>query len=80
MQVLYSNRAARAISRMDTTIKNRIRQGIRNIPQGDIVPFKGAPGTYRLRIGDWRVLFSYQDKDTILVEDIGPRGQIYKGV
>ena len=78
MKIEFSNRAAKAISRMDTTIKNRVRQGIQNIPQGDIKPFKSAPGSYRLRIGNWRIIFSYQGADTILIEDIGPRGQVYK--
>lgn len=32
---------------------------------------------YRLRIRSYRALF-HQDKDSIYVEDIGPRGEIYK--
>jgi mRNA interferase RelE/StbE len=80
MQSEFSNQAAKTISRMDTATKSRIRKGIHKIPAGDIRPFKGSPGTYRLRIGDWRILFSYIDNDKILVEKINLRGQIYKGV
>ena len=80
MQIEYSNQAIKTISRMDTTTKNRINKGILGIPDGDIKTFKGSPGSYRLRIGNWRIIFSYPDKDTILIEKIAPRGEIYKGV
>jgi mRNA interferase RelE/StbE len=36
----------------------------------------GSPRIMRLRIGDYRVLFS-EDAKSILVIDIGPRGSIY---
>jgi len=80
MQSVFSNRAAKAISRMDSISKNRIRQGIRNIPKGDIKKLQGHSELYRLRIGDWRIVFSYQDENTVLIENVGSRGQIYKGV
>ena len=78
MQIEFSKRAAKAISRMDFILKNRIREGIRNIPKGDIVPLKNSPGSFRLRDGSWRILFSYPNTYVILIEDIAPRGQVYK--
>jgi len=80
MEAEYSKQAAKAISRMDTVTKRRIRKGIDDIPDGDIRPLKGSEDTFRLRIGDWRVLFSYPDVDKVLVEKISPRGEVYKGV
>jgi len=80
MQIVYSRAAVKAINSMDKVTKQRIKAGIENIPQGDIKPLKGSPGTYRLRVGDWRILFSYTEDDTILIEKIGPRGGVYKGV
>ena len=74
----YSKQLAKTISRMDSINKKRIHQGIQNIPQGDIKPFKSSPGSYRLRVGNWRIIFSYPDNNTILIEEIGLRGQIYK--
>lgn len=38
---------------------------------------KGQHRYFRLRLGRYRALF-WIDKDTIYVEDIGPRGEIYK--
>jgi len=80
MNAEYSKQAAKVISRMDKTIKQRIRQGIAEIPKGDIKPLKGSDRSFRLRIGNWRIIFSYIDKSKILVEKIAPRGQVYKEV
>ena len=80
MQTVYSRAAVKGINGMDRATKQRIKAGIEKIPQGDIKPLKGSPGTYRLRVGDWRILFSYTEDDTILIEKIGPRGGVYKGV
>lgn len=50
-------------------------------PVGDLKPLEGRDGKYRLRVGGYRVIFSYgKDGEIIIVmiEDIGPRGDIYK--
>lgn len=78
---VYSKKAAKVINGLDKPTKQRIREGIEGIPNGDIKQIKGRSiTTYRLRVGDWRVLFSYSDNDTIIVEKIAPRGEVYKGV
>lgn len=42
----------------------------------NIKRLKGKPQRYRLRIGDYRVLFALE-ADEIQILDIGPRGSIY---
>lgn len=78
MRIEYAHAAVKVINSMDRPTKQRIKAGIEKLPQGDIKPYKGSPGTYRLRVGDWRILFSYPEDDTILIEKIGPRGGVYK--
>lgn len=80
MQISYSRASVKVINSMDKATKQRIRAAIEKIPDGDIKPLKGSTGTYRLRVGGWRILFSYPEHDTILIEKIGPRGGVYKGV
>ena len=80
MRIEYAHAAVKVINGMDRPTKQRIKAGIEKLPQGDIKPYKGSPGTYRLRVGDWRILFSYPERDTILIEKIGLRGGVYKGV
>ena len=80
MNITYSRASVKVINSMDKATKQRIKAGIEKIPKGDIKPLKGISGTYRLRVGDWRILFSYSEDGTILIEKIGPRGGVYKGV
>ena len=50
------------------------------IPNGDIVLYKGTENSSRLRKGDFRIIFSWIDDEQIFVEKIKPRGDVYKGV
>jgi len=76
----YSKQAVKYLNAIDAKTQQRIRNAISKIPASDIVPLRGAHGTYRLRIGTWRILFSYPCKEVVLIEQIDTRGQIYKGV
>lgn len=80
MDIEYSRQAVKAINGMDRPTKQRMKSAIENIPAGDIKPLKGSKGSYRLRVGDWRIIFSYPDQNIVLIEKIAPRGEIYKGV
>ncbi len=83
MDIQYSKRAIKAINSMDKPTKQRIRKAIEGLPKGDIKTLQGAENSYRLRGGDWRILFSYLETETgkgILIEKVAPRGEIYKGV
>jgi mRNA-degrading endonuclease RelE of RelBE toxin-antitoxin system len=46
------------------------------IPVGDIKKLKGFTVAYRLRVGDWRILFDMGADITIT--NILPRGEAYK--
>ena len=78
MMIQFSKQAAKYLNRLDAAAQKRIRSGIYALPRGDIKPLRGVEGSFRLRIGDWRILFSYQD-DIIFIEKISPRGDAYKG-
>lgn len=80
MDISYAKAAVKVINGMDRATKQRIKAAIEKIPAGDIKPLKGSSGSYRLRVGGWRILFSYPGDDIILIEKIGPRGDVYKGV
>lgn len=80
MEISYAKAAAKVINGMDRATKQRIKAAIEKIPAGDIKPLKGSSGSYRLRVGGWRILFSYPEHDIILIEKVGPRGDVYKGV
>jgi mRNA interferase RelE/StbE len=76
-QPIYSKQAEKAIDGMDAPTKARIKDGINRIPAGDIKKLKGYVSTFRLRIGDWRVLFEMTESG-VIVKAILPRGEAYK--
>ena len=80
MNITYYKQAVKTLERIDAPAKQRIRDAISAIPKGDIKRLRGHDELYRLRVGDWHIVFSYPDNETVLIEKISPRGDIYKGV
>jgi mRNA interferase RelE/StbE len=54
------------------------KQAITDIPKGDIKKLQGHERLYRLRVGDWRIVFSYLDNETVLIEK-NPRAEKFIG-
>jgi mRNA interferase RelE/StbE len=80
MDIELSKEATKVLNRMDKTTRIRLVSAIYKLPDGDIVSLKGRENTYRLRIGDWRVVYSFKSTDKILISKIASRGDVYKGV
>jgi mRNA interferase RelE/StbE len=72
--------AEKYLNRLNANDRDRIDDAIegleKNPPEGDIRPVKGSPGFFRLRIGNYRLLFRINEKG-ILITHIDPRGQVY---
>ena len=77
MNIVYCGQAKKAVERLDKPTKQRIRLGVNQLPDGDVKRLKGHTNLYRLRIGDWRILFT-MIANNITVEDVLPRGDAYK--
>jgi mRNA interferase RelE/StbE len=73
--------ADKYLNRLNANDRDRIDDAIEGLekepPKGDIRPVKGQPGFFRLRVGNYRLLFRINEKG-ILVTHIDPRGQVYK--
>jgi len=83
-RAVYSKQAVRTLARLPRNLAVRIRDKVLEVardPYADhpnVTKLQGRTG-YRLRVGDWRVLYEVQnDQLVVLVLDIGPRGQIYR--
>ena len=74
-----TKKAEKFIKKQDKGTQKRLIKAIIELPEGDIKKLKGMNEIYRLRVGDFRILFERNDNELIiLVIDIGNRGQIYK--
>lgn len=77
MNILFEKSAAKHISSLDRPTKQRIKKAIDALPSGDVKKLQGLQTDYRLRVGNFRILFSMRE-DTIVIKDVLPRGQAYK--
>ena len=81
MLVLLHHTVEKYLNRLNAVDRERIKEALRNLakepPEGDIRPYEGNPGTLRLRVGSYRVIFRFEQNDSILVSHIEPRGQAY---
>ena len=57
MPPMMSKQAAKRVQGMSVVDKTRVRKGILGIPNGDIRPLEGTKDSFRLRIGNWRIIF-----------------------
>ena len=74
--IKYSKQAIKFLEKQEWSVRQRIKTAIMALPAGDVRKLKGQSG-YRLRVGDFRVLFD-RDGTIIAVFRIDNRGQVYK--
>ena len=81
MEVQLSKKAEKYYLTQDRITRKRLKLGLLGLekepPDGNIVPIVGKENTYRLRVGNFRVLYE-KHSDKIRVTNIDSRGQIYK--
>ncbi len=78
-EIIYTKKARKGIKSLDIRVKDRVKDGIEKIPLGDIKKLQGYSNLYRLRIGDYRIIYQ-MEHDTIIIDAVLPRGEAYKGL
>ena len=86
MEIRYSKSAMKFLEKLDKPTKQQIEIAILGLtekpPKGDIKALVSyTDGRQRLRVGKYRVVFTYKMDGTIeviLIMDIDSRGSIYK--
>lgn len=82
-QISYSREAIKTLTKMPANtaklIKSKIEQYSVNPASlaNNVKALKGEQGINRLRVGDWRVVFS-DDGQIIAIIKIAPRGSVYE--
>lgn len=81
-QIAYSRDALRTLTRMPANTAKLIRSKIEQYAEepaslgNNVKALKGIEGHLRLRVGDWRVIFS-ETGEVIAIIKIAPRGGAY---
>lgn len=83
-KIEFSNKAVKSLKKITSVYQNLILTKIEELAKNpfensNVKALKGVEKTYRLRVGDYRVIFSIENGElVIIVIDIDHRGNIYK--
>jgi mRNA interferase RelE/StbE len=81
-EISYTADALKTLRRMPRNTADLIRRKVQEVAADpakarNVKKLKGRDG-YRLRVGDWRVVYDIEaGKLVLIVIEIGPRGDIY---
>ena len=79
-KIEFSKKAAKNYKKLPADYKSLVDLVLSKLNDGipvDIKPVTGEENTYRIRVGRYRILF-ITIEDTLLITQIGPRGDVYK--
>lgn len=78
-QIVIKKKAKKFIDRLPLNEKKRVVAAIERLPNGeDIKKLKGHSDLLRLRVGDYRIIYTVDHGELIvMVIDADNRGQIY---
>lgn len=78
-RLIIKKKAKKFIDKLPKNEKARIVAAIEQLPNGiDIKKMKGHDDLMRLRVGEYRIIYTVNDSELIiLVIDAGNRGEIY---
>ena len=81
--ITITKAALKSITRLDKQTQLRIQQAIdgleRNPRPFGVQKLRGEPNGYRLRVGDYRILYEIRDNELLVfVVKVGHRKEIYR--
>ena len=83
-EIVYSRQAIKVLRRLPRNLSQRIQSKIEDVasdPFGqhnNVTKLVNRPG-FRLRVGDWRIIYDVQDERMeVIVMRIAPRGEAYE--
>ena len=79
-RIEITKRALKFIQKQPKPVRELILKAIHALPSGDIKALRGHDSLYRLRIGNYRIIYTIDNNQLMIcVIDAGNRGQIYNG-
>ncbi len=84
-RVVLTKRAIKGLEKAPEHIRKRVFEAVEALQRTfapvklfDVKKLKGIADTFRIRIGDWRIIYEFHRKESmIVVLDIAPRGGVY---
>lgn len=84
-RVVLTKKTVKDLERAPRYIKNRVVEAIDALQESfapvkryDVKRLRGMEGIFRIRIGDWRIIYEVRRKEAlIVVHRVAPRGKAY---
>lgn len=84
-RVILTKRASKGLEKAPEHIRKKniealdaLQQSFAPVKLFDVKKLKGLEGVFRIRIGDWRIIYEVHPKEgMIVVLEIGPRSRVY---
>jgi mRNA-degrading endonuclease RelE of RelBE toxin-antitoxin system len=77
LRITYSNQADTFLNSQTKEQRTRIKYAIKHLPNGDVKRLKHTECSYRLRVGDTRIIFAREGYKLDVIK-IDNRGDVYK--
>ena len=82
LRVVLSDQSKKELGRIPRDLAARVVKAIYRYAEsglGDVKRLQGASGQYRLRVGEWRVLFAIDySTSEMVIQHVLPRGSEYR--
>ena len=83
-KVVFRDEARKAFERLDRAVREQVGRVIDRLADnprpGRATQLAGDPRTWRVRAGDWRILYEIRDDEImVLILDVKHRGKAYGG-
>ena len=84
-QVIVERDADKNMSRLPKDVRARLRSALDRLAENPrhpgVIKLQGYSELYRLRVGDWRIVFTIRDEQLIvIVVEVDSRGRVYRGI
>jgi mRNA interferase RelE/StbE len=81
-EVVWREQASKAFQKLDRVVQRRVQQVVDRLAEnpkpGQATQLTTDPRTWRVRAGDWRILYEIDgDRLVVLILDLGHRSTIY---
>jgi mRNA interferase RelE/StbE len=83
-KVVFRDDARKTFDRLDRTIRQQVGRAVDRLAEnprpGQATQLVGDPRTWRIRAGDWRILYEiHEEQVTVLILDVKHRSKAYGG-
>ncbi len=80
-KITLESQPIKFLKKQPRQIQERLLRAIYQLPSGNVIPLKGADNTYRLRVGNFRIIYMQNKNELqILILRLGNRGDVYKKI